>query len=92
MYLHQSFGASPLARKIARDLGIDIRKVAGSGPGGRIVEHDVEVYAKQSGALLRASGPPVEELLKPARASREGNTKLLQPSDAEEPIDGAEPR
>ena len=34
--------ASPLARKIAREHGLDLRGVAGTGPGGRIVEKDVE--------------------------------------------------
>ena len=34
--------ASPLAKKIATDLGVDLRRVKGSGPGGRIVREDVE--------------------------------------------------
>jgi pyruvate dehydrogenase E2 component (dihydrolipoamide acetyltransferase) len=34
--------ASPLARRIARDRGVDIAALAGSGPGGRIVKADVE--------------------------------------------------
>lgn len=34
--------ASPIARKIAEERGIDLRQVAGSGPGGRIVKEDVE--------------------------------------------------
>lgn len=34
--------ASPAARRLARELGVDITTVAGSGPGGRIVEADVE--------------------------------------------------
>ncbi len=34
--------ASPLARKLATDLGIDLRNVQGTGPGGRIVERDVK--------------------------------------------------
>lgn len=34
--------ASPLAKKVAGDLGIDIRSVVGSGPGGRVVVKDVE--------------------------------------------------
>jgi pyruvate dehydrogenase E2 component (dihydrolipoamide acetyltransferase) len=42
--------ASPLARKIARERGIDLRAVAGSGPGGRIVERDVEAVAARRGA------------------------------------------
>ncbi|MEO8214978.1 MAG: E3 binding domain-containing protein, partial [Myxococcales bacterium] len=34
--------ASPLARRLATDLGIDLRTVTGTGPGGRIVERDVQ--------------------------------------------------
>jgi pyruvate dehydrogenase E2 component (dihydrolipoamide acetyltransferase) len=34
--------ASPLARRIAREHGLDLRGIAGSGPGGRVVEKDVE--------------------------------------------------
>jgi len=34
--------ASPLARRIAADQGIDLRRLQGSGPGGRIVKADVE--------------------------------------------------
>ena len=37
--------ASPLARKLATDLGVDLRTVQGSGPGGRIVERDVKAVA-----------------------------------------------
>ncbi len=40
--------ASPLARRVARDRGVDLAAVAGSGPGGRIVRADVE--AAQPGA------------------------------------------
>lgn len=34
--------SSPLARVIARDAGLDLRSVAGTGPGGRVVKRDVE--------------------------------------------------
>lgn len=37
--------ASPLARKLAADLGIEISQVAGSGDGGRIVKRDVESFS-----------------------------------------------
>ncbi|MBI5706316.1 MAG: 2-oxo acid dehydrogenase subunit E2 [Armatimonadetes bacterium] len=33
--------ASPLARKIAEELGVDLSQISGSGPGGRVVEKDV---------------------------------------------------
>lgn len=36
--------ASPVARKIAAERGIDLRQVQGTGPGGRIVKADVEGY------------------------------------------------
>ena len=36
--------ASPLARKMAEDKGIDLAKVEGSGPEGRIVKADIEAY------------------------------------------------
>ncbi len=41
--------ASPLARKIAQERGIDLRTIQGSGPGGRITQRDVEEAA--SGAV-----------------------------------------
>jgi pyruvate dehydrogenase E2 component (dihydrolipoamide acetyltransferase) len=46
--------ASPLARKLATDLGVDLRGVQGTGPGGRIVERDVKAVA-QGGAGLAAA-------------------------------------
>jgi pyruvate dehydrogenase E2 component (dihydrolipoamide acetyltransferase) len=36
--------ASPIARRMARDAGIDLAQVKGSGPGGRILERDVEAF------------------------------------------------
>ena len=38
--------ASPLARKLAQELGVDIGKIQGTGPGGVIEKHDVELAAK----------------------------------------------
>lgn len=42
--------ASPLARRIAQDKGYDLRKIKGSGPGGRIVKTDVENYQPAAAA------------------------------------------
>ena len=36
--------ASPLAKKMAKDLGFDISKIQGSGEGGRVTKHDVETF------------------------------------------------
>jgi pyruvate dehydrogenase E2 component (dihydrolipoamide acetyltransferase) len=52
--------ASPMARAIARDLGIDLATVTGSGPGGRVVKADVEALAAGDGgraAPVAAAAP-----------------------------------
>jgi pyruvate dehydrogenase E2 component (dihydrolipoamide acetyltransferase) len=49
--------ASPLAKTLAIELGIDIRAVKGSGPGGRIVEADVRAAAEAQPADEPAHGP-----------------------------------
>ena len=41
----ESLRASPIAKKLAVDLGVDLSKVSGSGPSGRIVEADVRAAA-----------------------------------------------
>jgi pyruvate dehydrogenase E2 component (dihydrolipoamide acetyltransferase) len=45
--------ASPLARRIANESGVDLRTIAGTGPGGRIVKADVEA----AGAPAPAAEP-----------------------------------
>jgi pyruvate dehydrogenase E2 component (dihydrolipoamide acetyltransferase) len=45
--------AAPHVRRLARELGIDIHNVPGSGPGGRISENDVKLHAK---SMLAAAG------------------------------------
>src|SRR5205807_1502196 len=49
--------ASPLARKIAEQLGIDLAQVHGTGPGGRIIESDVETF-RERGPAAPAPGVP----------------------------------
>jgi pyruvate dehydrogenase E2 component (dihydrolipoamide acetyltransferase) len=46
---------SPIARRIAEERGIDLRQVGGSGPGGRIVKADVEMF--QTAAAPAKSAP-----------------------------------
>lgn len=50
--------ASPLARRVAEDLGIDLRQVEGSGPMGRVVRADVEEYAERAPAEPREAPRP----------------------------------
>jgi pyruvate dehydrogenase E2 component (dihydrolipoyllysine-residue acetyltransferase) len=48
--------SSPLARRLAREAGIDIGRIQGTGPRGRVVARDIE--AAKSGKGLRAPGAP----------------------------------
>ncbi|MEL7176817.1 MAG: pyruvate dehydrogenase complex dihydrolipoamide acetyltransferase [Pseudomonadota bacterium] len=50
--------ASPLARRIAADKGLDLSKIKGSGPKGRIVKADVETAAAQPAAATPAEAAP----------------------------------
>ena len=59
--------ASPLARNIARDAGLDLATVTGSGPGGRIVRADVEHAIATLGTPAAAS-TPAAALVAPAAA------------------------
>jgi pyruvate dehydrogenase E2 component (dihydrolipoamide acetyltransferase) len=48
--------ASPLAKKLADEKGIDIKAVKGSGDGGRIIKRDVENYVPSAASAPSASG------------------------------------
>lgn len=49
--------ASPLARRVAKELGIDLARVKGSGPGGRIVREDVERAGARPSSLSAPAAP-----------------------------------
>ena len=62
--------ASPVARRMAQELNVQLDQVQGSGPGGRIVKADVEAAAGSTqaaptpAAALRAERPPTPETAK----------------------------
>lgn len=63
--------AMPPVRKLARELGVDLERVAGTGPGGRVTRADVEAAAGPSAASpTPATPPPVEERREPLRGVR----------------------
>jgi len=52
--------ASPLAKRLAKDAGIDLTRVQGSGPHGRVVAHDIEQATKGVGLRApSAAGAPL---------------------------------
>jgi pyruvate dehydrogenase E2 component (dihydrolipoamide acetyltransferase) len=64
--------ASPVARRMAKDLGVELAQLEGSGPGGRIVKADVEAAAKENG---KPSAAPAEEKEEKAAAKDEAPEK-----------------
>jgi pyruvate dehydrogenase E2 component (dihydrolipoamide acetyltransferase) len=62
--------ASPLARRIARERGIDLTRVAGTGPDGRIIAEDVEEAAGAPAAPAAAAAP--------APAAPPGEVEVIQ--------------
>lgn len=58
--------SSPLARRLARDHGIDLASLSGSGPGGRIVRADIEAAIRSGGA---AEAPAAAAPAAPAPAA-----------------------
>ncbi|MFN2569988.1 MAG: dihydrolipoamide acetyltransferase family protein, partial [Gemmatimonadales bacterium] len=51
--------ASPLARRIAKDAGVDLKLLQGSGPGGRVIKRDVEGGAAQARDATPATRSPL---------------------------------
>ncbi len=60
--------ASPLAKRIAADKGIDLAALTGSGPGGRIVKADLEGAATSTAAPATAAAPSSAPAAAPAPA------------------------
>lgn len=58
---------SPLARKIAAELGVDVTRVQGTGPGGAIGREDVELAATALRAAMTAPAPAQGPLERQAR-------------------------
>jgi len=58
--------STPLARKVAESVGLDIAQVPGSGPAGRIVKADVEAYSANASQPKAAGAPAKSAAPKPA--------------------------
>ncbi|GAB4222878.1 MAG: pyruvate dehydrogenase complex dihydrolipoamide acetyltransferase [Spirochaetales bacterium] len=82
-----SLKSSPLARKLAYELGIDIRRIPGSGPGGRVVKRDVLRFQEAAGkggfrgTAALSEGPSAESAPRMVASDR-----LLE--DREVPVSG----
>ncbi|WP_343668498.1 pyruvate dehydrogenase complex dihydrolipoamide acetyltransferase [Chitinophaga sp.] len=69
--------ASPLAKKLAQEKGIDINKVTGSGDNGRIVKKDVDSFVPSAAPAATAAAPAAAKSAPAfAPASQEGYTDV----------------
>jgi pyruvate dehydrogenase E2 component (dihydrolipoamide acetyltransferase) len=79
---------SPLVRKLARDGGLDLRRITGTGPMGMIRRHDVEqalAAARQSAEPTPAIGQEPGEIRRPIRGARKALADKLSRSRREIP-------
>ena len=51
--------ASPVARRLARDAGVDLAALQGSGPGGRVIKRDVEAAVRAAEVAAAVPTPPL---------------------------------
>jgi pyruvate dehydrogenase E2 component (dihydrolipoamide acetyltransferase) len=68
--------ASPLARRIAAELGVDISAVKGTGPDGRVTETDVRAAAKSKGAQPQPTASKIQAS-EGARINLSGMRKVI---------------
>jgi pyruvate dehydrogenase E2 component (dihydrolipoamide acetyltransferase) len=68
-----SVKASPLAKRLAVEKGIDLASLKGTGPEGRIIREDVEAAAKGKGGTARPAAAP-------ARRADGPETEVVEPS------------
>ncbi|MCC5979295.1 MAG: pyruvate dehydrogenase complex dihydrolipoamide acetyltransferase [Salinarimonas sp.] len=86
--------ASPLARRIAKDAGLDLKAVKGSGPHGRIIERDVRAAigkgVGKTEAASPAAKPEAPKAAAPAGAMAQGmsadQVKAMYPADSYEEV------
>lgn len=79
--------AGPATRRLARELGVDLHQVSGSGPGGRITSEDVQTYVRdilsrgaptQSGTAGAIVAPPLPDFSSFGQTDRQALNKLMR--------------
>ena len=68
---HARIFSSPLARRLAKDAGIDLARITGSGPHGRVVARDVEGAKSGKGLKAPAAAPAAGPSLAPSMSDKQ---------------------
>lgn len=76
---------TPVARRVAEDMGVDVSQVSGTGPGGRVTKQDIEAFSeKQTGKTDQP--PKAEEAPKKTAEKQTAPPPATKPSGREERI------
>ncbi|MGQ0637078.1 MAG: 2-oxo acid dehydrogenase subunit E2 [Planctomycetaceae bacterium] len=78
--------AGPATRRLARELGVDLHQVQGSGPGGRITPEDVQAHVRSllagsppgGGPIGRAAAPPLPDFAQYGEIERQPLNKVMR--------------
>jgi pyruvate dehydrogenase E2 component (dihydrolipoyllysine-residue acetyltransferase) len=68
---HGRIFSSPLARRLAKEAGIDLSRIIGSGPHGRIIAHDVDEAKSGKGLKAPAAAPAAGPALAPSMSDKQ---------------------
>ena len=74
--------ATPVARRIAADQGVDLRTIAGSGPGGRVTKEDIATASPAPQPAAKSDGAPAPAAAKPAPTAPQATPAPAVPSTA----------
>ena len=84
---HGRIFSSPLARRLAKEAGIELGRIAGSGPHGRVIAHDVE-QAKSGKGLKAPAAAPGAPALAPSMSDQQIRALFEEGSYEVVPHDG----
>jgi pyruvate dehydrogenase E2 component (dihydrolipoamide acetyltransferase) len=85
---HARIFSSPLARRLAKEAGIEISRIVGSGPHGRIIAHDVEQAKSGKGLKAPAAAPVGGPTLAPSMSDQQVRALFEEGSYEVVPHDG----
>ena len=68
---HGRIFSSPLARRLAKEAGIELARIMGSGPHGRIIARDVEEAKSGKGLKAPAAAPPAGPAIAPSMSDKQ---------------------
>jgi len=81
--------ASPVARRLAEEKGIDLATIEGSGPGGRVVKKDVKKAASGAGEAGAPAGPAPaapSPAAGPAAETAKGEVRVEEPNKLQQTV------